>query len=154
VFLTFQCPKCREMNREAVSPGQPTHCAACAWTSPPEYVAATNQPQQCVICGCNDLWRQKDFPQAMGLLMVGLAIVGSTIAYALWHPILALGILMFFALVDAAIYLLMRDVLVCYRCRARHGGFEIKAHAAFDLETAERYRQERLRLEALTGPPS
>ena len=80
--------------------------------------------------------------------MVGTGIVLSTIAYALWHPALSLGILMAFALVDFLLFVFMRDVLVCYRCGARHGGFEPVSRAAFDLEVGERYRQERLRLEA------
>jgi hypothetical protein len=87
----------------------------------------------------------------MGLVMVGAAILFSTIAYALWQPVLALGILMGFALIDALLYLFMRDVSVCYRCGARHSGFEpAGSHATFDLEVAERYRQERLRRQALS----
>jgi hypothetical protein len=83
--------------------------------------------------------------------MVGSAILFSTVAYALWQPVLALAILMGFALIDALLYLFMRDVSVCYRCAARHGGFEpAAAHETFDLEVAERYRQERLRRESLS----
>jgi hypothetical protein len=82
--------------------------------------------------------------------MVGAAILFSTVAYALWQPVLALGILMAFALIDAVLYLFMRDVSVCYRCGARHAGFEPAAtQATYDLEVAERYRQERLRRQAL-----
>jgi hypothetical protein len=83
--------------------------------------------------------------------MVGTAILFSTVAYALWQPLLALAILMGFALIDALLYLFMRDVSVCYRCAARHAGFEpATAHETFDLEVAERYRQERLRRESLS----
>jgi hypothetical protein len=82
---------------------------------------------------------------------VGAAILLSTIAYALWQPVLAIGILMGFALVDALLYLFMQDVSVCYRCAARHAGFELPdAHHTFDLEVAERYRQERLRRQVLS----
>jgi hypothetical protein len=108
----------------------------------------------CLVCGCADLWRQKDFPQRLGLLMVGAGIVLSTAAYALWQPALALGILMAFALVDFFLFLFMKDVLVCYRCGARHGGFVPTSQATFDLEVNERYRQERLRLEAARRHPS
>jgi hypothetical protein len=80
--------------------------------------------------------------------MVGMGIVLSTVAYALWHPALSLGILMGFALVDFLLFLFMKDVLVCYRCGARHGGFVPTSQATFDLEVGERYRQEHLRLEA------
>ena len=43
----------------------------------------------------------------------------------------------------------MRDVLVCYRCQARHRHTPLDGrHERFNLETHERYRQEALRLEA------
>jgi hypothetical protein len=86
--------------------------------------------------------------------MVGAGIVLSTIAYALWYPIVSLGILMAFALVDFLLFLFMKDVLVCYRCGARHGGFKPASQATFDLEVGERYRQERLRLAATRRHPS
>jgi hypothetical protein len=135
--------------------GQAVQCGACGWN----HQCATEQfeagqPVSCLVCGCTDLWRQKDFPQRVGLFMVGAGIVLSTVAYALWHPALSLGILMAFALVDFMLFLFMRDVLVCYRCGARHGGFEPASQAAFDLEVGERYRQERLRLEAARRRPS
>jgi hypothetical protein len=135
--------------RQRIARGQSVQCEACGWSrSCSADEIDHGQPTHCLVCGCTDLWRQKDFPQRLGLLMVGLGIVSSTIAYALWHPALSLGILMAFALVDFLLFVFMRDVLVCYRCGARHGGFEPVSHAAFDLEVGERYRQERLRLEA------
>jgi hypothetical protein len=109
---------------------------------------ASEQPGRCLVCGCGDLWRQKDFPQGLGLLLVGLGALGSTIAWAYWRPVLAIGILMGFALADLLLYTLMKDVLVCYRCRARHRNAHLdEEHPRFNLEVAERYRQEALRLE-------
>jgi hypothetical protein len=160
IALRFACPRCQLTVRQKIAPGQTVQCDACGWSrtcSAEEF--QQGQPAHCLVCGCADLWRQKDFPQRLGLLMVGLGIVLSTIAYALWHPALSLGILMGFALVDFLLFMFMRDVLVCYRCGARHGGFkhggfDPVSHAAFDLEVGERYRQERLRLEAAQRRPS
>jgi hypothetical protein len=133
-------------------PGGEISCRSCGWqrlAAPDDF--AQGKPARCLVCGCNDLWRQKNFSSRAGLLMVGSAILFSTVAYALWQPVLALAILMGFALIDALLYLFMRDVSVCYRCAARHGGFEPAAvHETFDLEVAERYRQERLRRESLS----
>jgi hypothetical protein len=152
VALTFCCPQCQATNRIDVAPGGEVRCSKCDWQ---RSVAADDfaqgKPAHCLVCGCSDLWRQKNFSARLGLLMVGSAILLSTIAYALWQPVLALGILMVFALIDALLYLFMRDVSVCYRCAARHAGFEPAArHETFDLEVAERYRQERLRRQALS----
>jgi hypothetical protein len=135
-----------------VAPGASIHCSACDWQRPfAGEDFAQGKPARCLVCGCNDLWRQKNFSSRLGLLMVGAAILFSTIAYALWQPVLALGILMAFALADALFYLFMRDVSVCYRCGARHSGFEpAGTHETFDLEVAERYRQERLRRQTLS----
>jgi hypothetical protein len=152
VAVTFCCPKCQQTNRLAVVAGEGVQCAGCGWQRAAgleDFVQG--KPVHCLVCGCNDLWRQKNFSSRVGLLMVGAAILFSTIAYALWQPVLALGILMGFALIDALLYLFMRDVSVCYRCGARHAGFDpAGSHETFDLEVAERYRQERLRRQALS----
>jgi hypothetical protein len=140
--------------RQKALPGQAVRCGSCGWSrtfAPADF--DHGQPAHCLICNCEDLWRQKDFPQRVGLAMVGAGIVLSTIAYALWYPIVSLAILMAFALVDFLLFLFMKDVLVCYRCGARHGGFIPASQATFDLEVGERYRQERLRLAATRRPP-
>ena len=79
--------------------------------------------------------------------MVGSGILFSTLATAWMRPLLAIGILMAFALTDMLLFMLMRDALVCYRCHARFRQVAIDArHPKFKLETNERYRQEALRL--------
>ena len=152
VSVTFCCPRCQCTNRLDVAASDVVRCDSCGWeraASPDNF--SGDKPVRCLACGCDDLWRQKNFSPRIGLLMVGAAILLSTIAYALWQPVLALVILMGFALVDALLYLFMQDVSVCYRCAARHAGFELAdAHHTFDLEVAERYRQERLRRQTLS----
>ena len=59
---------------------------------------------------------------------------------------LAMGILMAAALIDMVLFAFMGDMLVCYRCGARHRRTTMaQEHPRFDLETAERYRQQDLR---------
>lgn len=155
VVLTFRCPQCQQRVRQKTLHGEGVRCGNCGWSR--KFAVKDferGQPIWCLVCSCQDLWRQKDFPQRLGLFFVGAGIVLSTAAYALWQPTLSLGILMGFALVDFVLFLCMRDVLVCYRCGARHGGFEPESQAAFNLEVGERYRQERLRLEAAGRHPS
>ncbi len=77
--------------------------------------------------------------------MATAAILSCT-AWAFYQPLLALGILMAAALIDMILYSFMGDMLVCYRCGARHRRTAMdEQHARFDLETAERYRQQDLR---------
>ena len=81
-------------------------------------------------------------------MFVGLGIVLSTVALSYYRPVLAIGVLMLFAVGDLVLYLVMRDVLVCYRCGARYRKAALQEdHPTFKLETAERYRQEARRLE-------
>ena len=118
----------------------------CSWQRPVASENRTGQePVNCVVCGCEDLWRQKDFPPGLGLFFVAMGIVLSSAAWA-WHqPTLALGILMGFALIDLVLYTVMGDMLVCYRCRSRHRRSALDdQHDKFDLEVAERYRQQEL----------
>ena len=104
------------------------------------------------MCGCDDLWRQKDFPPALGLTLVGLGALLSTLAWLWYYPVAAIGILMAFALVDLVLFALMPDVLVCYRCGARYRHTAIREdHPRFSLELAERYRQEERRLKEVSG---
>jgi hypothetical protein len=148
--LVFRCPRCSHPQRaDDVEKSPVVVCAGCGWDRP---IAPTDidagRPTRCLVCGCNDLWRQKDFPQYLGLLMVGLGILLSTIAWAWMEPAIAIGILMGFALLDMVLFMVMPDVLVCYRCASRHRhASPLEDHPKFNLEVHERYRQEAIRLD-------
>lgn len=152
--LVFACPRCQRPNvAEDVESGRKIACVQCDWSREP--AAGEMQdgaPRQCLVCGCSDLWRRKDFPSRLGLVLVTVQIVLSTIAWGYYRPLLAIGILMGFALVDLVLFLVMRDVLVCYRCGARHRQVPLdESIGPFNLETAERYRQEAARLRETAG---
>lgn len=152
----FRCPRCNEVSR--VELNDSTAELACARGDWKREIraeeVASGRPANCLVCGCRDLWRQKDFSQQLGLLLVGLGILLSTIAWAYTRPLLAIGILMVFALADLLLYVFMPDVLVCYRCGARYRHVDLGEHRGFDLETNERYRQEAIRLKQKAGTAS
>jgi hypothetical protein len=147
--VLYQCPSCQQTRRAAIaSDMESLTCDGCHWTRavPAGSVDAAG-PHVCVVCGCGDLWRQKDFPQKLGLAMVILGAVLSTIAFSLYLPLTALGVLLGFAMVDLLLFTFMKDVLVCYACHARFRDADLRDdHPRFNLETAERYRQEAARL--------
>lgn len=128
-------------------PDSAVRCGECTWSRDEgRGDFSAGQLGRCRICGCQDLWRQKDFPPALGLSIVVTAAILSCIAWALYQPLVALGILMSAALIDMLLYAFMGDMLVCYRCGARHRKVSMhEQHPGFDLETAERYRQQDLR---------
>jgi len=147
--VDFHCPKCLRADTGAVDASSTIlACRHCGWTrSIAEGDLQRETPQRCLACGCDDLWRQKDFPPALGVGIVGLGILLSTLAIAWMRPGLSIGILMAFALLDMILYVVMRDALVCYRCHARyHKVPGTDQHSKFNLELNERYRQEALRL--------
>jgi hypothetical protein len=150
--LVFLCPSCQSPNNRRVPDEDGStraKCHACDWEREiPEKDISDDQPRACLACGTEDLWCQKDFPQAFGLLLVVIGGILSTWAWWKYEPVLAIGILMFFALGDLLLFVFMPDVLVCYRCRARHRQAKMdEDHPRFNLELAERYRQELIRLE-------
>jgi hypothetical protein len=150
MWIVFECPSCHVNSLvEAVSEATDLRCPACSWQRP---IAAENrsgnEPASCLVCGCEDIWRQKDFPQRVGVLMVALGALISTLFWWFLMPEWAIGVLLLFALIDGVLYTLMRDVLVCYRCGARHRHAPLDGrHERFNLETHERYRQEAIRLD-------
>ena len=151
--LVFLCPTCQSPNNRRVPDADGSSrakCHACDWERaiPPGDIS-DDRPRACLACGSEDLWCQKDFPQGMGLLLVVIGGILSTWAWASYEPLIAIGVLMFFALGDLLLFLFMPDVLVCYRCKARHRQANMdENHPRFNLELAERYRQESIRLDA------
>jgi hypothetical protein len=146
--IIFQCPRCQASTDCRPEPDDaPVQCSQCDWRR--DAGAADFDDDlisRCRVCGCDDLWRQKDFPPALGLLFAGMGILFSSLAWAWHNPEWAIGILMGFALLDMVLYAAMGDMLVCYRCRARHRKTAMHdAHPAFNLELSERYVQVRKR---------
>ena len=156
--ISFDCPKCLQSARgEVTAASRGVMCSSCQWTRPiGDGDLRGETPGRCLVCGCGDLWRQKDFSQRLGVAIVALGVALSTVAMAYMQPELSLGILMAFALADMVLYAVMRDCLVCYRCHARYRRVPgLEQVGTFDLEVNERYRQESIRLkqaEQSAGP--
>jgi len=93
---------------------------------------------------------------ALGMAFVVLGSVLFATAMAYYLPWEAIGILLVFAATDLALYVFMKDILVCYRCHARYRSLPpLDAAPKFELEKFEKYRQETARLkEASAGPAS
>src|SRR5689334_7833757 len=104
--ILFSCPACsRTVRSEVTATTERISCEKCSWSRPLTLADfAEYQPERCLVCGCNDLWRQKDFPQKLGLALVGLGALLSTIAMAYYYPATALGVLLAFAFGDMLLY--------------------------------------------------
>jgi len=98
-----------------------------------ERLTAEGGLRGCLACGHPELYTQKDFPRAAGLVIVAAAAV---LAPFTWYLSLVAA-----AAIDAAIWWLGPDVVVCYVCRARHHRFPVPPrHPRFDREIDERLR--------------
>lgn len=147
MHVTFRCPSCDQSRRSGdCHVGGAVECD-CGWKNPIGAAdLAGESPNHCLVCGTLDLWRQKDFPPSLGLLCVATGAISSSIAWYYHRPVIALAILMGFALLDMLLYVFMSDVLVCYQCKARHGRVDLTGRVAYDHELGERYRQEEIRM--------
>ncbi len=149
MHVKFCCPSCQHSNGVTISEKtEKLGCTACSWTRPlPADEQQRTHPQACLVCGCKDLWRRKNLSQTVGVAVVVLAAILSSIAWARYEIFWSFGILMFAAAVDMLLYLFMPDVLVCYRCAAHYLKFDPAGETPhFNLEMAEKHRQEKIRL--------
>jgi hypothetical protein len=99
-----------------------------------------------------DLYIQKDFPQGLGLFIVGVGFAISTVFWYYEMPISAYLVLIVSMLLDLVMYHVVGDVTICYRCLSQLRGVGTNPESRyrpFDLATGERYRQERIRAEQL-----
>ena len=150
VNIGFVCPECSQPSRWRLPSSAEWQCPTCDHLLHVPAAASNGTLSTCLICGNAELYRRKNFPQALGLTVLAVACASFLIASLLYHQWVAWAILIGSAIVDGLLYLLVGDVVICYRCGARHRGQPREtAHAPFDLGIAERYRQERLRREQL-----
>ena len=114
--------------------------------------------KRCVVCPSTDLFVRKDFPQRLGAAVVVIGFAVSCITWYYYLLIPTFVVLFSTVLVDVALYALVGNALVCYRCNAHYRGVEgLDRYEPFDLETHERYRQLEARLHdpatTATAPP-
>ena len=142
--VTYACPRCAATCRaEFATDTDELLCQQCqSRLAVSEDAIEGRQVRRCLACPSTDLYVRKDFPQRIGVGLVVLGIVGSSIAWYQANLFWTFGILFGTALVDVLLYALVGDALMCYRCDAIYRGVEqMDSHGQFDLETHEKYRQ-------------
>jgi len=97
---------------------------------------------RCPNCGCRDLFVRKDFPQKLGLFIVFAA--GGTflvLASSRTHFYLGAVVLLVAALIDAILFVFVKRITVCYKCREEFRENPINPdHHGFELAIGEKYR--------------
>jgi hypothetical protein len=125
-------------------------CPACAHQVNLHAPAPPGGVHACVICGNHELYKKKDFPHRLGLAILALACLASIEPYRRYMMWLVWTIMLGSLAFDFLLYNLVGDVVVCYRCHAQYRGLADPAgFPPYELGIAERYRQEKIRLEQM-----
>ena len=153
--VAYVCPQCGQPNRSefSLAPGE-ISCAHCAAKHPITAAAvADGKLWQCLVCPSDELFVRKDFSQALGIGIVVVGILFSSIFWALRMPIWTYAVLFATALLDVVLYFVVGNLLQCYRCQAQYRGVPgLENHSGFDLETHEKHRQQQIRLSQQAQP--
>ena len=148
--IRFECPVCEQPGRLDVPGREQWQCPRCDHIIRLSAEAVDTALAACLICGGRELYKKKDFPHSLGMGILILACLASTVTYWLYNKWLTWAILIGSAAFDGLLYLWVKDVVVCYRCHAHYRGVAANdEHKPFELTIHERHRQERLRREQL-----
>src|SRR5262245_41052111 len=116
--VTYQCPACQKTTRETISDRSAQlacpHCGQQIAISP--QAISGNRVNRCLVCPSTDLFARKDFPQRLGVALVIIGFVSSSIAWANYQVFWTFAILFATALIDLGLYIVMGESLTCYRC--------------------------------------
>ena len=133
--VEFLCRECAHSNRLELSDhSSEVNCSACGKKyGALSQFAPERGVQHCGICGCRDLYQQKDFNRAIGCT---IAAIGAVLA-----PFTKLISLFVCALIDLILYRLLPFITICYRCKSIYRDFlPNPAHEGFNLGINDRYR--------------
>jgi DNA-directed RNA polymerase subunit RPC12/RpoP len=149
VQITYTCSHCNHGNvaplddqtREFPCP----HCSAVLVV--PEGAISGQNVSRCVVCPSDELYVRKDFSQRLGVGIVIVGIILSTISWYYHQIYLTYGIFFGTAFLDFVLWMVMGNVLQCYRCQAQYRGVAgLDRHGGFNLERHEKHRQQLARL--------
>jgi DNA-directed RNA polymerase subunit RPC12/RpoP len=137
ITLSFACPRCGAAVEGSPAAGTASlRCPACSADVPlPEAaeVAASRRAHVCPVCGSRDLYQQRDFNRALGLSLAGVGLVLGPFTHWI-STVVAIAI-------DAALYLVVPSVAVCYACEAQQRGFSRKdGPPPFDIAVFDAYK--------------
>lgn len=96
--------------------------------------------RNCVGCGHDTLYIQKDFNRTLGVAIVVIGSLASLYFFSKSQPIFGMLALFASAGIDFLIYTLVSEVTVCYSCHTIYRGLgKNPEHGPFDLKELEKY---------------
>lgn len=146
--VTYSCPQCESTACREVKANAALECPHCGHVVQISGDAMLgDQLQRCLVCPSKDLFVRKNFPQRLGVMIVVLGFAISCVTWYYRMVYATFGVLFATAAIDVVLYLLVGNVLECYRCQAQYRDVDgLDNYESFDLETHERHRQQKIRL--------
>jgi len=142
-MISFRCPHCSaELSFNDLS-REESPCPKCGTSIPlrvTERMRKENIVDQCVICGLEKLYVQKDFNRTLGASIFIAAAVISLILYGKQMVVSSFLVLGAAAAADYLLYMMLGEVTICYRCHSQYRQVSPNPHnEAFELGLAEKY---------------
>ena|SRR3990172_7901969 len=134
--VEFVCRDCNSTNQSEPRDGSDSvTCSTCGkvYGALTEFASLESGVQHCGICGCRDLYVQKDFNRKVGCT---IAAIGAALGpFTKWISLLVC------ALIDLILYKALPFITICYRCHTIYREFpKNPQHEAFNLGINDRYR--------------
>ena len=151
--LRYACPDCRKVGTVAsVETRAEAVCPACGGSRPLRASSfGSDWLLGCPVCGADDLYVRKDVPRPVSLATAAGGFAAAAWLWSRGRPLPAFLALLASAVADLAVYALVPDVTICYRCLSRFRGRGARPDGPFkpfDFQVAERYRREQTRAAA------
>jgi hypothetical protein len=147
MHVAFRCPHCDATVHEEMLDGGALECSQCGHKFGSLPREGDGHIDHCLVCGSDELFVRKNFPQRLGVTIVVIGFAASCIAWYFHMVYATFAVLFATAGIDLLLFWLMGNLLECYRCHAQYVGVAaLDQHDQFDLEVHERYRQEQIRL--------
>jgi uncharacterized protein (DUF983 family) len=141
--ITFRCPHCKsELHFDDLS-NEKSPCPVCGHEIPlkvTEKMRRENIVDQCVICGLDKLYEQKDFNRALGAAIFIVAAIACVILCWKNRVVLGYGVLLLAAAFDYVLYRYLSNVVICYRCQSQYRKYSPKSGIpGFELGLLEKF---------------
>ena len=87
---------------------------------------------QCPQCGCEHLYKQRDFNRTLGVLLIVVGVILSFYTYGIS--------LLLVTLIDFILYRKVKNVGLCYQCHSQFRGTSIEHLPEFNLSYHDYYK--------------